>query len=223
VTSFSCAAARRPQQQQTQPHGRRPRAKRRGPRQSQPPRARLPSPPPASPETPGANLEEEKAYRELYEAPSTDADKRIAVGEQFLKKYPESRFRESVYPMLAAAYYDKGDVEKLTTYGEKALRINPDNVDVLPVLATAMARRYDANALDAAKYLDRTEKYARRGIELLNALAKPAGLSDKDFATAKNEKLSMCHSGLGLVLYRRQRFAESAAELERATTIVAKP
>ena len=147
----------------------------------------------------------------------------IQAGEEFLKKYPESRYRESVYTRLTSAYMFTGQDDKMFAASEKALELNKDNVDVLALMALAMPRRWNPRALDAAQQLDRAEKYAKRATEIIATIQKPEGMTDEDFTTAKNEKLYMCHSGLGVTYFQKQRFADSASELEQATKLTTIP
>jgi len=174
------------------------------------------APPETSP--PPVNKEEEDAYKTLFETKDNPARK-IQLGEDFLKKFPQSRYMETVYSQLTAAYLATGEVDKMFAAGEKALELRADDVDVLALLAWVMPRRIGSSALDADQKLDRSEKYGKQAIALLTTLQKPTALTDEDFTKAKNEKLSMCHSGLGVVYFYRHRYADSAAELEQATKL----
>ncbi len=187
------------------------------------------SSPPAKPAStadsspPPVNTEEEAAYKALFEMKGTDFQHQIQMGEEFLKKYPDSRYRESVYSRLTNAYLSVGDVDKMLAAGEKALELKKDDVDVMALMAFVIPRRTTPAALDGNQKLAKAEGYARQTIELLAALPKPATLTDEDFSKAKNEKLSMCHSGLGLVYYYRQKYAEAVPEFEQATHLASSP
>jgi len=178
---------------------------------------------PAQPATPPVNKEEEDAYKAFFELKNSDANEVIRSGEEFLKKFSESRYRESVYSRLVEAYMNTQQVDKLNAVGQKALEINPNNVDVLAVMGYVLPRRFNPNDLDAEQRLTKYEEYSRRAIKLLGEMSKPAQLTDDDFARIKNQRLSMCHSGLGLVLYHRQRLPDAAGEFEQATKIVPDP
>ncbi len=191
------------------------------PGQSAPPAK--PAPSSDAPTPPPINPEEETAYKAMFDLKGSEFQRQIQLGEDFLKKYPASRYAESVYSRLASAYLAAGDVDKMFAAGEKALELKPDDVDVLALMALVMPRRLNTSALDAAQRLDRAEKYARQGIELLATLPKPATLTDADFARAKNDKLSMCHSGLGFIHFYRQKYADSASELEQAAKLSSAP
>jgi tetratricopeptide (TPR) repeat protein len=172
---------------------------------------------------PPANAEEEAAYKAFFEAKGNDLQHVIQTGEEFLKKYPESRYRESVYSRLTNAYLAAGDVDKMLVAGEKALELRKDDVDVLAVMAYAIPRRANPAALDGGQKLAKAEAYAKQTIELLAALPKPPNMSDEDFTKAKNDKLSMCHSGLGLVDFHRQKYVDAASEFEEATKLASAP
>ncbi|MGH9591442.1 MAG: hypothetical protein ACRD5L_00015, partial [Bryobacteraceae bacterium] len=91
------------------------------------------------------------------------------------------------------------------------------------VMAMVSSRRIDPGGLDADQKLRMTETYGRQGILLLNQLQKPADMPDADFAHARDEKLAMCHSGLGLVDYDRQKFVEATQEFTEALKLESDP
>lgn len=184
---------------------------------NQPTQPGQPAPPDTT--TPAANPEEEAAYKSFFEMKGVETQQVIKAGEDFLKKFPESRYRESIYSRLANAYLSVGQVEKMYAAGEKALELNPQNVDILALMAYMLPRRVDMNALDAEQKLGRAESYGKQAITLIDGMQKPAPLSDEDFTKAKNDKLSMCHSGLGVVYYQRQKFADSVVEFEQSTKL----
>jgi len=182
-----------------------------------------PTPAPAEPAAPPVNQEEEKDYQAFFETARMDAPRQAQLGEAFVVKYPESRYRESVYTRLTNVYLSLGDVKKLAAAGGKALEINPDNVDVLSVMAYALPRDIRPSELDAPQRLKKVEEYSTHAIELLNQMVKPEPLSEEDFTRAKNEKLSMAYSGLGLVQFRRADYTGMAESMELATTLTATP
>jgi len=189
---------------------------------AQPAQPGQPAPAPPQSSAPPINKEEEDAYKAFYDLKG-DPQRKIQLGEEFLKKFPESRYREGVYSLLTTSYLDLGQTDKMFAAGEKALELNPKNVDVLSLMVLVMPRRVNPSELDADQKLDKSEKYGKQAMALLEGMQKPAGLSDEDFVKAKNEKLSMCHSGLGIVYFHRQKYADSAAELEQATKLAVVP
>lgn len=171
------------------------------------------------PDAPPVNKEEEDASKAFFALKRQDAATTIQTGEDFLQKYPDSRYRDSVYAKLLHAYMSAGKEDRVPATGEKALGINPDNVDVLAFMSWYLGHRHNSNALDAEQKLQALERYSRHGLELMANLQKPAGVADEDFARAKNEKQAMCHAGLGLFYYFQNKIPEMAAELEQSTSI----
>jgi tetratricopeptide (TPR) repeat protein len=53
----------------------------------------------------------------------------------------------------------------------------------------------------------------------LPTLVKPEGLSDADFLKAKDQTSALAYSGLGLVAFRRQKFAEAIPNFEQAVKL----
>jgi tetratricopeptide (TPR) repeat protein len=169
------------------------------PKQNPPPKAGQPDEkaPGKSTEAPPVNKEEEDAAKALFALKSDQAPLIIQSGEDFLQKYSLSRYRASAYFRLAQAYLDTGKDDKLVSTGDRALAENPDNVDVLSLMAWYLPHRIDRKALDAEQKLDKAEKYGRHCLELIATMAKPEGVTDEDFERAKRQKQGMAHSGLG--------------------------
>jgi len=178
---------------------------------------------PAEPAAPPVNAEEEAAYKVFFELPKAENQRAIETGEDFVKKFPESRYREAVYTRMVTSYLNLEKIDMMYATGEKALEINPNNADVLAMLSWAIARKWDSQAIDAQQKLAKVEGYGKKAIEVIEAMAKPETMTEEDFTKAKGDKLSMAHSGLGVINYHKQRFADMATELETATKLSATP
>ena len=169
------------------------------------------------PPAPKVDPKEEAAYKAFFETSAQDADKKIQLGEDFAKTYPSSRYIESVYAVLSQAYYTKQDWKNLYLVADKALAINPDDVDILTMVGWVIPHVINPGTPDADQQLDKAETYEKRAIKDIPALTKPPGMTDEQFATIKLEKTAEAHSGLGLVYFRRQDFEDAAKELQQAT------
>jgi tetratricopeptide (TPR) repeat protein len=167
--------------------------------------------------------EEEKAYKAITDTPETDSNKKIQLSEDFLQKYPQSRYRGPLYQALVSGYFATQQVAKLLDIGDKELAMNPNDAPVLAVMAQTIARSFNAKAPDAAQQLAKAEEYSKRAIEVTPTLPKPDNLTDEAFATAKNDTLGMAHGGLGLVYVRRAKYAEAISELEQSIKADTRP
>src|ERR1700720_3927734 len=197
-----------------------------------PPPANNQNPPPAAstdksknslslddPNAAPVNAEEEAAFKAFSDAPQTDQAKRIELGEAFLQKYPNSRYRSPVYGMLVMAYVQSGQVQKMEETADKEIALNPNDVQVMAVVGQTLPRAMNSKTPEPDKVLAKAEDYSRKAIELTPTITKPATVSDDAFSTAKNQTLGMAHGGLGLVYIRKGKFNEAIPELNQAVTI----
>ena len=172
---------------------------------------------------PKVNKAEEAAYKAFFSTQGSDPAQQIQLGEDFAAKFPNSRYLPGVYGTLTSAYFVTGATDKMFATGAKALQMDPDNVDVLALLAMAIPRRVKTNAPDAAAQMQKAEAYAHHAIELIPNMTKPATVDDATFEKAKNDKLALAHSGLGLIDFNHQKYDDAKAELEQAVKLAANP
>ncbi len=171
---------------------------------------------------PAAATEEETALRAVTSMPEGspgDLQTKLTAAEDFLKKYPESRYRVIVYPFLTIGYVQAGQSEKALAFGDKELELNPNDVATMAVMSQTMSRVYNAGSPDAAKRLDKAETLGKRAVEVIPTIAKPEGVTDEAFANSKNQTLAMAHSGIGLVAWRRGKFVDAIPELEQSVKL----
>jgi tetratricopeptide (TPR) repeat protein len=176
-----------------------------------------------TPPAPKVDPAEEAAYKAFFETGASAPDARIQQGNDFLTKYPMSRYAESVYSGVVQAYYAKQDWKDFYVTADKGIAAYPDDVTMLAIVGWVIPHVFDPNADDASAKLDKAEKYEKHAIEVIGAMQKPAALTDDQFAQSKATVLSEAHSGLGLVYFRKGRYAESASELQQATQASASP
>ena len=175
-------------------------------------------------EAPKVDPEEEKAYKAFYDANSpAQADARIKLGEDFVAKYPKSKYAEVVYARLMQDYFNKQQLDKMYDAAGKALAIDPDNVSVLVLEGWVIPHNYDPNDMNSERLLNKAEADEKHAIELIPNLPKPAGMTDDQFSKAKDAALSQAHSGLGLVDYRKQDYANSVTELQQGEKLATTP
>ncbi len=166
---------------------------------------------------------EEAAYKAFYDAGVKDPDKRIQLGQDFIQKYPSSRYTEAVYAGLASAYYAKQNWKEFYASSDKALAIKSDDVDLLVMVGWVIPHIITPSDTDAADKLDKAERYEKQAIVAIATLPKPVTATDEQWASTKTDKLSQAHSALGLVYFRRQQYADAAKELQQATQAAANP
>src|SRR5262245_8103166 len=127
-----------------------------------------------------AGSAEDKALQRL--TAETDPEKRIALSLDFEKAFPQSKALPDVYLLLVGAYRQKNDPNKIIEYGEKALKLEPENLTAL----MSVARNYAIQK----QQLERAVDYAERAVELagkMRSQAPPVQYSDtqwKDYVNS---------------------------------------
>jgi tetratricopeptide (TPR) repeat protein len=166
---------------------------------------------------------EQAAYQAFHKASENDGDKKIHLGIAFLAKYQSDRYTAAVYEELSQSYYDRKDLPSFYTYSEKGLSLFPDDVHLLALSGWVIPRAFDPHEPDADKKLDKAEFYEKHALGVMTTMQKPGGLTDDQFTQFKTGELTVAHSGLGLVYFRREQYDASAKELETATQNEATP
>lgn len=173
----------------------------------------------AQPATAKPDPAEQKAYQAFYTIPPSDPQQIASSGAAFVKKYPNSVYNAAVYARLAATYETLGDATKMFDAGHKALALNPNNVDVLSLMAYAIPRRINPNDLETPQKLAEATQDADHALALLGKMQKPASLTQQQFTTAVNGESAYCHSGLGLVDYYQHNIPGMVSEFEEAVKL----
>lgn len=171
-----------------------------------------------APQTP-VDPEEEKAYKAFTDVKPDAFDQEIQVGEQYLQKYPNGHYAEQVYARLTNAYFQKQQFDKMYAAGDKALASNPNDVSVLVLVGWVIPHNFDPNDPESERRLAKAETYEKHALEILATMTKPDGVTDEQFAKAKQASLAQAHSGLGLVYFRQQQFEKAVTEMQAAVKL----
>ncbi len=111
-------------------------------------------------------------------AAETDAQKRISLYQDFVTKYADDKPAAAYADwQLSQQYLSTGDTGKALEYGDKALELFPNDLDILvSQISVAQAMK------DSGKVVD----YAVQGGEIYDSIAKqpkPSDVSDDDWKT----------------------------------------
>jgi tetratricopeptide (TPR) repeat protein len=148
-----------------------------------------------------------------------DADQKIKFAEEFLKTYPASELKIYAFQAEMQSYQVKNDFAHLREFGERILELDPNDLPTLITLATALPERTQDTDLDKDQKRATAETYAKRALEQIDKLGKPAGA---DAAAAAqwddriNDARSQAHYALGLVALQRKSYQQAVDELALA-------
>jgi tetratricopeptide (TPR) repeat protein len=160
--------------------------------------------------------------REEYEAfnamaTEKDANKRISLAEAFLQKFSNSDFKDGAYVVEMQTYQQLNQPDKAVEAGHKALEANPDNADALRFLSFVFPFVYKADDPEATAKLSRAESDAKHGLEMLQKLQKPAGVSDEQFNQAVKGLRAVFNGTVGFVALQRKDYAAAITSYKAAS------
>jgi tetratricopeptide (TPR) repeat protein len=168
------------------------------------------------PAAPPVNAEEDAAMKAFREMKNDDLSKKEQAAEDFLTKYPQSRYRPEVYAWQVQYFRSKGETDKMEATADKQLALFPNDPQTLAVVGSTLPRAMNANTPDPVKRLAKAEQYCQKALELLPTIAKPEGMPDQTFQNAKDQTAAMAYSGLGTVNFRRGKYADAIPNFEKA-------
>lgn len=193
------------------------------PQQPGQPQPGQPQPNPANPQAaplesapPPVSAEEDAAIKEFREAGTQDIAKKDQLAEQFVHKYPNSRYTPEAYNWLVRTYYRKGEVDKMEAAADKQLAVFPNDPQTLALVGSTLPRAMNANTPDPQKRLEKADKYCRKALELLPVVPKPESMPEETYQQLKAQTSALAYSGIGLVAFRRGNYTEAIPELENA-------
>jgi hypothetical protein len=136
-----------------------------------------------------------------------DAKARMAEIERFTPAFPNSRFEEQISQYAMMSLSDLKDMNRLVSYGEKTLAVNPNSLGTLTLLASVYADDPKPGSLNKAA------TYAQKTIEVAKADAADADRSRK-LASGS------AHSTLGYVYMKQDKTAAAIPELKTACALL---
>jgi tetratricopeptide (TPR) repeat protein len=172
---------------------------------------------------PPVSAEEDAAFKAFNDAPNDDPAKKDQAGDAFLQKYPQSRYRADVYSWQVKYYFSVGKIDEMEAAADKELAIAPNDAQTLAIVGSALPRKMNASTPNPEQRLQKAEQASQKALDLLPTFPKPANMSDEMFAKAKDQTAAMAYSGLGLVAFRRGKFADAIAPLQKAVQLDPQP
>jgi tetratricopeptide (TPR) repeat protein len=160
------------------------------------------------------STDEYNAYTAM--ANEKDNQKKIALAEAFLQKFPDSGVKKFVYVAMMNAYQQLNDATKAIETAKKVLEIDADNLDALRYLSFAVPFTFKPDSADAAAELSRTESDAKHGLDLLTKVPKPANVTDDQFQAALKPVRAIFNSAVAFVALQRKDYPSSVTSYKAA-------
>jgi tetratricopeptide (TPR) repeat protein len=122
----------------------------------------------------------------------TDPKQKIAAGDAFLEKYPQSVVKNAVLDSLLDAYQATGNPEKVLDTANKLLQVDPNSMKA--ILYSVMIKKGQCGQKSDPATCDDAAALAQKGLQV----QKPASTSDEDWKKMTGVAYPIFHSAIGL-------------------------
>ena len=117
------------------------------------------------------------------------------------------------------AYQAKNDFQHLRLFAERILELDPNDLPTLITLSTALPERTEDTDLDRDQKRNAAETYAKRALEQIEKIDRPAGMDAAQWTERTNDARSQAHYALGLVALQRKNHPQALEEMKLAAQL----
>lgn len=143
---------------------------------------------------------------------ATQATKQADYFVRFAKMYPGTSQGQQAL-MLAASDYEKaGDRDKMQEMANRALAKDPNNIDMMLLLADDYSEKGDQ--------LDKADGYAKKAITVVDAAKKPDNLTDQQWQERTSVQKGWALSTLGQINLQKKQNATAVENLLKAAPLL---
>jgi tetratricopeptide (TPR) repeat protein len=135
--------------------------------------------------------------------------------EAFLQQYPNSVMKEDALELLMGTYQQMGNLAKTADTANRLLQSNPNNLRALALLAYSKRQAAEAGQ-NTQQNLTEATQFAQRGLQALQTMAKPEGLSDTDFQKLKAQTSVIFNGVIGLAALQQKDYRTAQQHLRAA-------
>jgi tetratricopeptide (TPR) repeat protein len=163
------------------------------------------------------------AFRDIQN--EAEPNPRLRMISEFEKTFPNSPLLSYVYTTAAKTHEESGDFEAALSYGEKSLKLDPDNTFALVAVALALPQPKMLNGKpdEVRARLSEAAADANRALALLEKLPRQTAETDDQLQQRKNAIAADAHFALGMEAMQEDRFDRAVAQYKTAISLSAKP
>ena len=145
-----------------------------------------------------------------------DLNKKVSLAKDFLQKYADSDYKEAALAAMVQSYAQLNDLAKMMDTTQQALQAKPDSLDVITASCYFFPLLYKPEDPAKDAHLSAVEANAKKGLELLQKVQKPAGATDEKFNQNVKARRAILNGAVGFVALQRNDFAGAVAPLKAA-------
>ena len=153
---------------------------------------------------------------------SNPAQKAQAL-EAFLQTYPNTVMKEDTLEQLMVAYQQANDPQKTIEAANRVLQVNPNNIRALALLAYNYRAAASQGGPTMQQNLAQAKQYGEKGLQALQNMPKPDGMSDADFVKLHNETGAIFDGAVAFAALQAKDFAAAQKDLREAVSWESQP
>jgi tetratricopeptide (TPR) repeat protein len=181
--------------------------------------AASPAPIPAAPQAKTPQWKSRDEY-DAFQAfvKESDAQKRVSLIQDFIKKYSDSDFLPNAYVAEMQTYVQLNQTSNAIASAKKALAADPDNLDALSYLSFTFPYTFKPSEANAAAELSAAGKNAQHGLEVLQNLKRPENVSEEQFEkyVQPKTKRTVFNIAAGYAALMQKNYSQAIKFLEAA-------
>jgi tetratricopeptide (TPR) repeat protein len=143
--------------------------------------------------------------------------------EAFLQTYPNTVMKEDALELLMVAYQQANDAQKALDAATRVLQANPNNIRALALLAYNYRALASQGGPQMADNLAKAKQYGEQGLQALQNMKKPDGMSDADFTKLHNETGAIFDGAVGFAALQAKDFATAQKDMQEAVSWESQP
>jgi len=155
----------------------------------------------------------DRAEYDLYNSivKEKDPSKKLQLLDTYMKKYPDTNFKLNIYLMYTQTYQALKQPEKMYESAQKILELDPENIQGLYFLTSLTA----SMAKTDPDFLARGERAAKKLIDKISKMEKPAKLSEEAWKKQRDSLLILGHQTLGWIAMTRKDNLEAERQFRQ--------
>lgn len=153
----------------------------------------------------------------------TNPAQKAAALEAFLQTYPNTVMKQDALELLMVSYQQAGDAQKMLDAANRVLQANPSNVRALALLAYTYRAMASQGGPQMQDNLSKAQQYGQQGLQALQNMPKPDGMSDADFTKLHNEMTGIFDGAVGFAALQAKDYANAQKDLHDAVANESQP
>jgi len=142
----------------------------------------------------------------------TDPKAKAAYMDRFAKAFPDSPYALNAREQVAFAYEQAQNFPKMMEAAQSVLATDPNNVDILLLLADYWSER--------GQQLDKAAQYAQKSLDILAQSKKPDQVADDQWQQQISMQKGLAYSSLGQIDVNKDQNAEAVAAFKQAAPLL---